>query len=191
MAATIYYEKDASLDDLAGKTAAIIGYGSQGHAHALNLKDNGVDVVVGLYEGSKSWPKAEAAGLKVMTTADASKAADVIMILVSDHIQGRSVQKRNRTRARGRQHDHVRPRVQYSLRADRSAGGCRCLDDRTEGAGASRSRAFHRGRRRAGLVGCSSGRFGQGQAAGVDLRAGARLPEGGHHRDDVQGRDRE
>jgi ketol-acid reductoisomerase len=85
--ATIYYEKDANLDDLAGKTVAIIGYGSQGHAHALNLKDNGIDVVVGLYEGSPSWPKAEAAGLKVMTTADAAKTGDVIMILVSDHIQ--------------------------------------------------------------------------------------------------------
>jgi ketol-acid reductoisomerase len=86
--ATIYYEKDGNLDDLASKTVAIVGYGSQGHAHALNLKDSGIDVVVGLYEGSKSWPKAEAAGLKVMTVADASKAADVIMILVSDHLQG-------------------------------------------------------------------------------------------------------
>jgi ketol-acid reductoisomerase len=86
--ATIYYEKDGNLDDLASKTVAIVGYGSQGHAHALNLKDSGLDVVVGLYEGSKSWPKAEAAGLKVMTVADASKAADVIMILVSDHLQG-------------------------------------------------------------------------------------------------------
>ena len=86
--ATIYYEKDGSLDDLAGKTVAIIGYGSQGHAHALNLKDNGIDVIVGLYEGSPSWPKAEAAGLKVMTAADAAAAAQVIMILVSDHIQG-------------------------------------------------------------------------------------------------------
>ena len=86
--ATIYYEKDGSLDPLLDKTVAIIGYGSQGHAHALNLKDSGINVVVGLYEGSKSWPQAEAAGLEVMTTADASKAADAVMILVSDHIQG-------------------------------------------------------------------------------------------------------
>ncbi len=85
--ANVYYEKDATLDDLAGKTVAIIGYGSQGHAHALNLKDSGVDVVVGLYKGSRSWPKAESAGLKVMTVAEASKAADVIMMLVADHIQ--------------------------------------------------------------------------------------------------------
>ena len=88
MAATIYFENDGSIDDLAGKKVAIIGYGSQGHAHALNLKDNGVDVIVGLYDGSPSWPKAEAAGLKVMTTADATAASQVIMILVSDHIQG-------------------------------------------------------------------------------------------------------
>src|ERR1051326_7479571 len=82
-----YYEKDGSLDHLKGRTVAIIGYGSQGHAHALNLRDSGANVVVGLYPGSKSWAKAEAAGLKVMTTADAAKAADMIMILVSDHIQ--------------------------------------------------------------------------------------------------------
>lgn len=88
MPATIYYEKDGSLDPLLDKTVAIIGYGSQGHAHALNLKDSGINVVVGLYEGSKSWPIAEAAGVKVMTTADAAKAADAVMILVSDHIQG-------------------------------------------------------------------------------------------------------
>jgi ketol-acid reductoisomerase len=82
-----FYEKDGNLDYLNGRTVAIIGYGSQGHAHALNLRDSGVDVVVGLYPGSKSWAKAEAAGLKVMSTADAAKAANVIMILVSDHIQ--------------------------------------------------------------------------------------------------------
>jgi ketol-acid reductoisomerase len=83
-----YYEKDGNLDYLSGRTVAIIGYGSQGHAHSLNLRDSGVDVVVGLYPGSKSWARAEAAGLKVMTAAEAAKAADVIMILVSDHIQG-------------------------------------------------------------------------------------------------------
>src|ERR1700689_1724957 len=83
-----YYEKDGNLDYLNGRVVAIIGYGSQGHAHSLNLRDSGVDVVVGLYPGSKSWAKAEAAGLKGMTTADAARVADVIMILVSDHIQG-------------------------------------------------------------------------------------------------------
>ena len=83
-----FYEKDGNLEYLKGRTVAIIGYGSQGHAHALNLRDSGVDVVVGLYPGSKSWAKAEAAGLKVATTADAAKMADVVMILVADHIQG-------------------------------------------------------------------------------------------------------
>jgi ketol-acid reductoisomerase len=83
-----FYEKDGDMKLLEGRTVAIMGYGSQGHAHALNLRDSGVDVVVGLYEGSKSWPKAQAAGLKVMTVADAARAANVIMILVSDHLQG-------------------------------------------------------------------------------------------------------
>ncbi|HEV3331698.1 MAG TPA: ketol-acid reductoisomerase [Bryobacteraceae bacterium] len=83
-----YYEKDGNLDALKGRTVAIIGYGSQGHAHALNLRDSGVDVVVGLYPGSKSKAKAEASGLRVMNTADAAKAADIVMILVHDHLQG-------------------------------------------------------------------------------------------------------
>ena len=82
-----FYEKDGSLTPLEGKTVAIIGYGSQGHAHSLNLRDSGVNVVVGLYPGSKSWTKAEAAGLKVLTSAEAAKAADVIMILTPDHLQ--------------------------------------------------------------------------------------------------------
>src|ERR1039458_7790527 len=82
-----YYEKDGNLDFLKGRTVAIIGYGSQGHAHALNLRDSGVDVVVSDVPGSPNWAKAEAAGLKVLKAADAAKAADIIMILVSDHIQ--------------------------------------------------------------------------------------------------------
>ena len=83
----IYYQQDCNLSKLNGKTVAIIGYGSQGHAHALNLKDSGVDVIVGLYEGSKSWAKAEAQGLKVMTSAEAAKNADLIMILINDEKQ--------------------------------------------------------------------------------------------------------
>lgn len=85
--AKIYYAADCNLSLLKGKTVAIIGYGSQGHAHALNLHESGIDVVVGLYNGSKSWKKAEDAGLKVATVEEAAKMADMIMILLPDEKQ--------------------------------------------------------------------------------------------------------
>ena len=85
--ARMFYNEDCNLGLLNGKTIAIIGYGSQGHAHAENLKDSGMDVIVGLYEGSKSWPKAEKQGFKVYTAAEAAKRADVIMILINDELQ--------------------------------------------------------------------------------------------------------
>ena len=85
--AKIYYQEDCDLSNLQGKKIAIIGYGSQGHAHALNLKESGCDVIVGLYEGSKSKAKAEAQGLKVYNTAEAAKLADIIMILINDEKQ--------------------------------------------------------------------------------------------------------
>jgi ketol-acid reductoisomerase len=85
--ATIYYDKDANLDLVKGKKVAIIGYGSQGHAHALNLRDSGVDVRVGLQPGSKSRPKAEGVGLRVATPAEAAKEADLVMILAPDQTQ--------------------------------------------------------------------------------------------------------
>ena len=83
----MYYEKDTNLDYLKGKKVAIIGYGSQGHAHALNLHDSGIDVIVGLYEGSKSWKVAESDGLKVALVPDAVKEADIVMLLVPDEKQ--------------------------------------------------------------------------------------------------------
>ena len=86
MPAKIYYDQYAHLSLLRGKKIAIIGYGSQGHAHALNLKDSGLDVVVGLYKGSKSWPKAEKDGLRVATVAEAAQMADIVMVLLPDQV---------------------------------------------------------------------------------------------------------
>ena len=83
----IYYQEDCNLSLLEGKTIAVIGYGSQGHAHALNLKESGCNVIVGLYEGSRSWKKAQEQGFEVYTAAEASKKADVIMILINDEKQ--------------------------------------------------------------------------------------------------------
>src|SRR5947209_5782033 len=83
-----YYEKDGNLASITNQTVAIIGYGSQGHAHALNLRDSGVNVVVGLHSTSKSAEKARAVGLQVLSVSDATKTAGIIMILVPDHIQG-------------------------------------------------------------------------------------------------------
>ncbi len=93
MAVTIYYEQDCNPQAIKDKKVAVIGYGSQGHAHALNLADSGVDVRVGLREGSKSWAKAEEAGLKVTTTEQAAEEADLIMILVPDEVQAETYEK--------------------------------------------------------------------------------------------------
>ncbi len=85
--ANSYYEQDGDLANIKGLKVAIIGYGSQGHAHALNLRDSGVDIIVSELPGSDNWKKAEAAGLPVMNTAEATKAGDIIMMLVADHVQ--------------------------------------------------------------------------------------------------------
>lgn len=87
--ANIYYDSDADLGTLDGQTIAVIGYGSQGHAHALNARDSGLDVVVGLREGSASWKQAEDAGLKVMSVPDAAAAGDLVMLLLPDEVMGR------------------------------------------------------------------------------------------------------
>lgn len=87
--AKIYYQEDCNLALLEGKTIAVIGYGSQGHAHALNAKESGCNVIIGLYEGSKSWAKAESQGFEVYTAAEAAKKADIIMVLINDEKQSK------------------------------------------------------------------------------------------------------
>ena len=112
--AKIYYESDCNLGLLDGKTIAVIGYGSQGHAHALNAKESGCNVIIGLYEGSKSWAKAEEQGFQVYTAAEAAKKADIIMILIN------------------RKYADVCTRFQHPLRPDRTAERRRCDDDRAK-----------------------------------------------------------
>ena len=87
MSARIFYQEDCNLAELEGKKIAIIGYGSQGHAHALKLKESGCNVIIGLYEGSRSWKRAEEQGFEVYTSAEAAKKADIIMILINDEKQ--------------------------------------------------------------------------------------------------------
>ena len=91
--ANIYYQEDCNLSLLEGKTIAVIGYGSQGHAHALNAKESGCHVIIGLYEGSRSWAKAEAQGFEVYTAAEAAKKADIFMILINDELQAAMYKK--------------------------------------------------------------------------------------------------
>src|SRR5690348_2416463 len=93
MPAKVYTDKDADLSVLKNKTLAVLGFGSQGHAHALNLKDSGLKVIIGLYEGSKSIPVAKEKGFKVVTTAEAVKQADVIMVALPDTKQGACYKK--------------------------------------------------------------------------------------------------
>lgn len=91
--AKIFYQKDCNLSLLEGKTIAVIGYGSQGHAHALNAKESGCNVIIGLYEGSKTWNKAVAQGFEVYTAAEAAKRADIIMVLINDEKQAAMYKK--------------------------------------------------------------------------------------------------
>ena len=132
--ATMFYDKDADIELIRARKVAVIGYGSQGHAHALNLQDSGVDVVVGLQSGSKSAEKAKTAGLKVMSVADASKWADVIMVLIPDQHQAR-----HRAASDRREDAHVRARLCDPIQLDRAAHYRGCDHGCAEGAGAPRA----------------------------------------------------
>ena len=173
--AKIYYDSDADLNLLKGKKVGVIGYGSQGHAHALNLKESGVAVSVGLYPGSPSWEKAQAAGLQVGSVSDVARDSDVIMMLVPDQVQKRVYE------------DHVAPHLEgggktlmfahgFNIHFGQidAARGRRRLDDRAEGPRPPRAPRLHRGRRRAGARRDPPGRERERAADGAGLRQGHR-----------------
>ena len=129
----IYTEKDADLSRFDGKTVGIIGYGSQGHAHALNLHDSGVNVMVGLYEGSPSRENARNAGLTVDSVAEVTKASEVIMVAVPDHVQKDVYPRRDSAQPQPGRRSHVRPRIHHPLRVRCTATLRGCADDRAQG----------------------------------------------------------
>ena len=137
MPATIYYDDDADLGLLEGRKVAVLGYGSQGHAHALNLKDSGVDVRVGLREGSSSWAKAEEAGLRVLTTARGVQGSRRDHGAAPRHRAGARLPGRHRAQPRRARLARVRARVQHPLRPDHAAEGRRRVDDRARRARAT------------------------------------------------------
>ena len=150
MPAKIFYDQDADLGLLRGKTVAIIGYGSQGHAHALNLKDSGQNVVVGLYKGSKSWARAEKDGLKVTTVNDAAAAGDIVMILLPDQTQRQVFEESIKgvmTKGKMLMFAHG-----FNIHFNQVVPPARCgrLDDRAQGARPRDARPLHPGAGRAG-----------------------------------------
>ena len=134
----VYYDKDADLSLIKGKKVTIVGYGSQGHAHAQNLNDSGVKVTVGLRKGGASWDKAKKAGLKVAEVGEAVQGADVVMMLMPDeHIAATYKERRRAEHQEGRD-ARVRARLQHPLRPGRAARRPRRRHDRAEGARATR-----------------------------------------------------
>jgi ketol-acid reductoisomerase len=146
----VYYDRDADLNLIKGKKVAIVGYGSQGHAHALNLKDSGVkDIAVGAAAGSATAKKAEADGLKVMSVAEAAKWADLMMMADAGRAAGRHLPRRDRRQHPRRRGDRLRARPQRPLRPDRAEEDHRRDHDRAEGPRPHGARRIPEGRRRA------------------------------------------
>ena len=163
--AKLYYENDADPSLVRSRKVAVIGYGSQGHAHALNLHDSGVDVRVGLRPGSSSRAKAEAAGLRVVSVAEAAAEADLVMILLARHRAGGGLRGGDRAPPRRRRRGVLRPRLQHPLRAHQPAAGSRRRDGRPEGPRPPRAPHLHRRRRRALAHRRVGRRLGQGDGS--------------------------
>ena len=189
----MFYDDDADLSLLDGKTVAIIGYGSQGHAHALNLKDSGVNVVVGLREDSASRRARPAApASRSSPVAEAASRGDIVMMLVPDEQHRERLGGRDRRRHRRGQPAALRPRLLDPLRRGRAAAGRRRRARRAEGPGPPRPPPVHRGPRRPGPRSRSTRtRPATRQALALAYAQGHRLHARRRHRDDLQGRDRD
>lgn len=164
----IYYDKDADLQHIRSKKVAVIGYGSQGHAHALNMKESGVDVVIGLREGA-SWKKAEQSGLKVMPVADAVKASDVVMILAPDEAQAAIYRQDVAPYIKPGGVSCLRPRIQHSFRSNRSAGHRERVHGGAERPGSPRPVGIYERQRGTLLTGHSPGSERYHETGGVGL----------------------
>ncbi len=150
MPAKIYTDKDADLGVLKGKTFAVLGFGSQGHAHALNLKDSGVKVIIGLYPGSKSRAVAKEKGFEVVDTAEAVKRADVIFVALPDTKQAIGLREGHRAEPDQGQDAALQPRLRDPFQDHRPAEGRERDHGRAEGPGPHRPPPVHRRQRRAG-----------------------------------------
>ena len=189
--ATIYYDDDADLATIAGRRVAVLGYGSQGHAHALSLRDSGVDVRVGLPEESKSRAKVAAAGLPVRTPAEACAEADLIMVLAPDPVQRQALRGVHRAEPRARRRDLLRPRLQHQVRPDQAAGGRRRRDGGAEGPRAPGPSRVQRRARRPRPRRRRAGRDRQGLGPRAVVREGDRRDPRRRDPDDVHGGDRD
>ena len=187
----VYYDKDADLSLVKGKKVTIIGYGSQGHAHAQNLQESGMKVTVGLRKGGASWDKAKKAGVKVAELAEAIKGADIVMMLLPDEHHRRSLQGVDRAEPQERRVARVRARLQHPLRPDPAARGPRRLDGGAQGARPHGALDLRRGRRHAVLIAVYRNPSKKARDMAIVLRLGDRRRQGRHHRDQLQGRDRD
>ena len=189
----MFYDADCNLSLLDGKTVAIIGFGSQGHAHAMNLKDSGVHVVVGLRPGSKHEKKAKDYGLEVMTPAEAAAAGDIIMMLTPDEKQAdiykNEIEPNLKPKAT---YPCFRSRLQHPLQTDRSAGRRRRYHDRSQGPRPHRSFPVPRGSRRS-RSDLQLSRTTTGKAMDIALAYACGIGGGTcrHPRDHLQDRDRD
>ena len=190
--ATMYYDKDADLSLIQGKKVAVIGYGSQGHAHALNLKDSGVSVKVGLPAASRSRAKAQAAGLEVGDVADGVEVGRRDHGARARHDRREALHGRHRAEPGARQHADVRARLQHPLRhRSPSRPDVDVTMVAPKVARPPRARAVRRRRRHAGADRRAPGRDRQGQGADAVVRQGHRRHPRGRHRDDVRRGDRD